>query len=35
MVGSLIVNSSAEVSLSGWALKRSSHVLYCLEAIWC
>ena len=35
MVGSLIVNSNAVVYLSGCALKRSSHVLYCLEAIWC
>ena len=35
MVGSLSVNASSEVSLSGRALKRSWHVLYCLEAMRC
>jgi hypothetical protein len=34
MVGSFSVNSSSEVSLSGRALKRSSHLLHCLEAKW-
>jgi hypothetical protein len=33
MVGSL--NSSSELSLSVRALKRSSHVFYCLDAMRC
>ena len=33
MVGSLSFNAGPEVSLSGRALKRSSHASHCLEAM--